>query len=302
VTRSSAPWALLAVLAAVLVATALGVIVYWPDERTVERPANFDTRRTEAAEVVGLRTVPCRLSGRSGGQRVTVELRSGPDESTETTVSVGDPATDVALELGDEVRVFRNPVPEGAPASADRYSFADFERRRPVGCTNPVLMPRSRIRGSARPVDLGARGGLVPMRSRAGVVAAAGRAAAAWRSVWPMAVVMLEEDAEHPFEMAAIEDQEPVETLRSDRADEALGNRVRLWRSHWRTDDLDPFASEDDVEVTRELAVAIPDQKAHRRRTLRESPSELTGLLGDLGRRSDSPCSRRDALGGCRAR
>jgi hypothetical protein len=27
---------------------------------------------------------------------------------------------------------------------------------------------------------------------------------------------MLDEDAEHPFEMAAVEDQEPVETLRSD--------------------------------------------------------------------------------------
>src|SRR5215211_8973638 len=94
---------------------------------------------------------------------------------------------------------------------------------------------------------------------------------------------MLDEDAEHAFEMAAVEDQEPVETLRADGADEALGNRVRLWRSHRRADDLDPFASEDDVEVTRELAVAIPNQKSHRRRTLRQSPSELTRLLGDPG-------------------
>jgi hypothetical protein len=76
---------------------------------------------------------------------------------------------------------------------------------------------------------------------------------------------MLGEGVEYPFEMAAVEDQEPVETLRSDGADEALGNRVRLRRSHRRADDLDPFASEDDVEVTRELAVPIPDQKAHRR-------------------------------------
>src|SRR5215211_1734759 len=94
---------------------------------------------------------------------------------------------------------------------------------------------------------------------------------------------MLDEDAEHAFEMAAVEDQEPVETLPSDGADEALGNRVRHWRTHRRADDLDPFASEDAVEVTRELAVAIPDQKAHRPRTLRQSPSELTGLLGDPG-------------------
>jgi hypothetical protein len=71
--------------------------------------------------------------------------------------------------------------------------------------------------------------------------------------------------------------------LRADGADEALGKRVRLRRSHRGADDLDPFASEDAVEVTRELAVEIPDQKAHRGRTLRQAPSELTGLLGDPG-------------------
>src|SRR6266540_1015009 len=94
---------------------------------------------------------------------------------------------------------------------------------------------------------------------------------------------MLGEDVEHQFEMSAVEDQQPVETLRSDGADEALGNRIRLRRSHRRADDLDPFTSEDDVEVTRELAVAIPDQKAHRRRMLRQSPCELTALLSDPG-------------------
>jgi hypothetical protein len=94
---------------------------------------------------------------------------------------------------------------------------------------------------------------------------------------------MLGEEVEHPFEMVAVEDQQPVETLRSDGADEALGDRIPLRRSHRRADDLDPFSSEDDVEVTRELAVAVPDQKAHRRRTLRQSPRELTGLLGDPG-------------------
>jgi len=124
--------ALVAALVAVLVATAIGLVVYWPEERTVERPANLTPAETEAAKVVGLRAVPCRLPGRRECQRVTVELESGPDEGTETIVSVGDPATEVALALGDEVRVFRNPVPRGAPAAVDRYSFADFERRQPL--------------------------------------------------------------------------------------------------------------------------------------------------------------------------
>jgi hypothetical protein len=32
-------------------------------------------------------------------------------------------------------------------------------------------------------------------------------------SVWPMAVVMVDEDAERSFEMLEVEDEEPVETL-----------------------------------------------------------------------------------------
>jgi len=68
--------------------------------------------------------------------------------------------------------------------------------------------------------------------------------------------------------MAAVEDQEPVETLGSDGADEALGDRFGLRRSHRRAHDLDPFASEDRVKFARELAVAIADEEANRCRSL----------------------------------
>ena len=73
---------------------------------------------------------------------------------------------------------------------------------------------------------------------------------------------MVRIDAKHPLEMAAVKDQEPVQTLDSDRADEALGDRVRLQRSDGCPDDLDPFTSEDGVELARELAIAIADQEA----------------------------------------
>ncbi len=58
-------------------------------------------------------------------------------------------------------------------------------------------------------------------------------------SMWPVAVVMVDEDAQHPLELAAVEDQEPIEALRSDGADEAFGDRVRLRRLHRCADDLD---------------------------------------------------------------
>ena len=99
--------------------------------------------------------------------------------------------------------------------------------------------------------------------------------------MWPVAVVMVDEDAEHPLEVAAVEDQEPIEALRSDGADEAFGDCVRRRRSQRCADDLDPFASEDGVEIARELAVTIPDQEANRCRALGQSPGELSGLLRD---------------------
>ena len=105
---------------------------------------------------------------------------------------------------------------------------------------------------------------------------------------------MVDEDAEHPLEVATVEDQEPIEALRSDGADEAFGDRVRLRRSHRCADDLDSFASEDRVEIARELAVAIPDQEANRSRALDQSPGELSGLLrdpdaGGIGRTAGEP-------------
>ena len=64
------------------------------------------------------------------------------------------------------------------------------------------------------------------------------------------------------FEVAAVEDQQPVEALGTHGSDEALGDRVRFGRADRRPDDLDAFAAEDGVEVSRELAVAIADQAA----------------------------------------
>jgi hypothetical protein len=99
--------------------------------------------------------------------------------------------------------------------------------------------------------------------------------------VWPVAVVVVGEDAEDALEVASVHDQEPVEAFGPDGADEALGGRVRLRRSHRRLDDLDAFAGEDGVEVAGELAVAVADQEAKRSWSLLERPGELARLLGD---------------------
>jgi hypothetical protein len=53
----------------------------------------------------------------------------------------------------------------------------------------------------------------------------------------PMLVVTAGIDAQHVLEMAAAEDQQPVEALTAHAADPALGVRVRVRRLDRRADD-----------------------------------------------------------------
>ena len=48
------------------------------------------------------------------------------------------------------------------------------------------------------------------------------------RAMWSLRVVVLDVDAQHALEVAAVEDQQPVEALAADGSDEALGDGVCL--------------------------------------------------------------------------
>ena len=77
-----------------------------------------------------------------------------------------------------------------------------------------------------------------------------------------LGVVVLDVDAEHPFEVTAVQDQQPVETLGPHGSDEALGNRVRFRSPHRRLQDPNLLAAEYLVEATAVRAVAVADQEA----------------------------------------
>src|SRR5262249_12133978 len=100
-------------------------------------------------------------------------------------------------------------------------------------------------------------------------------------AVWALAVVVRDIGAEYSFEVAAAEDQQPVETFGADGADEALGVGVCPWCADGRVDHFDPLAAEDLVEGGSELAVAVMDQKAHALEHACEA--EIARLLGDPG-------------------
>src|SRR5215207_3428867 len=78
-----------------------------------------------------------------------------------------------------------------------------------------------------------------------------------------LAVVVVGVDAEHAFEVTAVEDQQPVETLGTHGANEALRDRVRLRRPHRRLHDPDAFAAEHLVERAAVLTVAVTNQELH---------------------------------------
>src|SRR5262249_47262889 len=76
-----------------------------------------------------------------------------------------------------------------------------------------------------------------------------------------MAVVVSRKDAKHILEMIAIENEQPVETLRPHRADETLGHAVGLRRAKRCTHDLDSLPAKHLIKRGREFLVPIANQK-----------------------------------------
>jgi hypothetical protein len=100
-------------------------------------------------------------------------------------------------------------------------------------------------------------------------------------TMWLLRVVVVNVDAEDMFEVATVEDQQPVETLRTHGSDEALGNGVRSRRPHRRLHGSDALAAQDLVEGGAVFAVAVADQEAHT--SIAEVETKIARPLGDPG-------------------
>ena len=79
-------------------------------------------------------------------------------------------------------------------------------------------------------------------------------------AVGPLGVVVVDVDADDVFDVAAIQDQKPIETLGPDRSYEPFRDRVRSWCPDRCLHDPDALAAEHFVERARVLAVAVTDQ------------------------------------------
>ena len=94
-----------------------------------------------------------------------------------------------------------------------------------------------------------------------------------------MAIVVIDEHRERPFEMLRIHDQRPIQTFGSDRSDEPFGDPIGLRHLNWRANDSGSLRFEYRIEATRELAIVIANQEANRPFALGERPRHLSRLL-----------------------
>src|SRR5207253_2794326 len=95
----------------------------------------------------------------------------------------------------------------------------------------------------------------------------------------PAPIVVTDEDPQHSFEMAAVDDEQMVETLPPHGADPSLSERVGHGRSHRRADDLGPDGAPDVVTGPTELGVAIADQVADNNAAPVHRGDDVAGLL-----------------------
>src|SRR5271165_6239423 len=94
-----------------------------------------------------------------------------------------------------------------------------------------------------------------------------------------MGVVVLHVLGQDDLELAAVEDEHPVEAFPADGADKSFGEGIGPWCSNRCPDDLDSLGVEDVVEAGRELGVPVPYQESDWASPLAKHRRQISGLL-----------------------
>jgi len=99
-----------------------------------------------------------------------------------------------------------------------------------------------------------------------------------------MAVVVPGVAAKDAPKMTFVDDEQMIEALRSDGADEALRVGVRVRRPEWGLQDLGTFRQKDRVEACHVLRVAVANEELDVDPFVGNVTSHIPGLLSDPGR------------------
>ncbi len=133
--RSLVAQLMLLALGVIVAATVIGLVELWPRGSDRLSSPQIAQPHTVPAEVSAVAAVGCGVPGTTGCRRVTVTIRAGKDKGRRFSFVSGRTASEVALQVGDRIRMYRNQLPPGAVANGarvDPYSFADFDRGRPM--------------------------------------------------------------------------------------------------------------------------------------------------------------------------
>ena len=103
-------------------------------------------------------------------------------------------------------------------------------------------------------------------RSKAGV----------WSALAVMGHPLLKDGPKVPF----IEQHQPIQTLTTDHADQALAERVRLWAAHWRFQHGQAHRGNRTIDRPRKNAVAVSEMNSPVHEMTRR---EFIGLAASLG-------------------
>jgi uncharacterized membrane protein len=131
--RSLTAQLMLVALGILVAATVIGVIHLWPQGELKSQGGQFTQPQTVPARVTGVAETTCGTPGASSCRRVTVRIEGGADKGQTFSFVAGQTASEVELQVGDRVRMYRNNLPPNARAGGarvDAYSFADFDRGR----------------------------------------------------------------------------------------------------------------------------------------------------------------------------
>jgi uncharacterized membrane protein len=123
-----------AIVAAIAIATAIGLVALWPGEADTELSEGL-TASTERAEVTEVAFGPCPPPQPGTCGRAEIRISGGEDAGTVASIPLGASAIEPEIEVGDRIRVARAPAPIGADpgtSALPAYTFVDFERRSPM--------------------------------------------------------------------------------------------------------------------------------------------------------------------------
>ena len=91
---------------------------------------------------------------------------------------------------------------------------------------------------------------------------------------------MLDIDPKHLLQVTSPDNEEPVKALGADRANPALGIRVRSGRPDGCEQHLGAFGAEHVVEAAAELRITVAEHEAYLSSPVRKHQQQVAGLLG----------------------